>query len=131
MKKWIFLLIAINIILGSVIVGLLYLSETYPLDPGDSFYSIQAAAETWRLRLTARGEPQTNMAINLAERRLADLARAEDPAQIDASVVAFGKALDNAILCVQDMESSPEYMELSFPQFNSLLVKSRLVLMNH
>ena len=77
MKRILFLLIVINTIMVTLGFGMFYLSETFPFQPGDSFYGVQNAAETWRLRLSPRGEAQTKMAINLAERRLVYLAQVE------------------------------------------------------
>ena len=84
MKKIIALLVGFNLVVIAIVLGLLYMTEIYPFNPGDSFYPVQATAETWRLRITTRGEKQTNMAIKLAERRLADVARADTPEKIDA-----------------------------------------------
>jgi len=128
MKKIIALLIGFNLVIIAIVLGLLYMTEIYPFNPGDPLYPVQATAETWRLRITTRGEEQTDMAINLAERRLADVARADTPGKIDSAVLAFDQAIDLAILYVQDLEDSPEHQDLYFPQFNNLLVKSRLVL---
>ena len=45
MKKIIAILIAVNVILGIIIAGLFYLSETYPFRPGEKFFGFQNTAE--------------------------------------------------------------------------------------
>ena len=128
MKKILTLILGINLIIGMAVLGLFYLSETYPLDPGDNFYGIQLTAETWRVGLTARGEKQTNLAIVIAERHLADLARAENPREIDIAMVAFEDSLDRATKYVREPDKTPGTETSGSSQFNVLLSKAQLVL---
>jgi hypothetical protein len=98
MKKRVLIpFILLNLLLVLALAGLFVLSEAYPLHPGDPLYKIQHVAEQWRLRLTA-GEPAKALfALDLAERRLADLAQAPDPSASNAAAVAFDRALDDAV----------------------------------
>ena len=128
MKKLIAVLIGINILAAIIGFEMFYLTETYPFHPGETLYEVQDLAETWRLQLTERGEPQINNAIELAERRLADLAQAEGHPQIDAAIVAFDEAISKAILLAQETQVSPESETLVFQQLDLLFSKAKLVL---
>ena len=128
MKKIVLLLVVINLIIGIIIAGFFYISETYPFAPGDQFFGLQRVSEKIRLQLTPRGEKQALMAIDLADRRLADLAQAEGHQRVDAAVLAFEDALDQAILYISKMEQSSELQLKTFPQLNLLLEQARIVL---
>ncbi len=128
MKKILALLVGINLIIGITVLGLFYLTETYPLDPGDNFYGLQLTAENWRLGLTARGEKQTDLAITIAERRLADLAQADNPTEIEIALAAFETALDRATQLVRDLDGATETEPAEVPTFNLLLSKAQLVM---
>ncbi|MFU8771387.1 MAG: hypothetical protein ACNA8H_03095, partial [Anaerolineales bacterium] len=90
------------IIQGSILVlflalvcnGLLYLAVTYPFQAGDPLFSLQQAAEQMRLRLTRNESRQMEFALDLAERRLADLAQADGHRQIELSANALVRALE-------------------------------------
>jgi len=127
MKRLLSLLIIINAILVFLGFGLFYLSEMYPFQPGDSLFGVQNSAETWRLRLSARGEKQTTLAINLAERHLVHLASIEGNENLDETIIAFEKALDQAINYVNAAEEYPSYKSDISPDFKMLLSKAQLV----
>jgi len=101
MKKILILFLAFNLLIVATIGSLLFLAETYPFRPGDRFYAVQHVAEQWRLRLAADEARQAHFAIDLAERRLADLSRAEQRQRINAAAVAFDRALDEAVWYIQ------------------------------
>jgi len=128
MKKLIAILVGINIIAAIIGFSLFYLTETYPFHPGETFFAVQDLAETWQLQLTERGERQINGAIELAERRLADLAQAEDHSQIDAAIVAFDEAISEAVQFAQESQVSPESESLVLQQLDLLFSKAKLVL---
>ena len=97
MKKTVLILFIIfNLLLVAAIGGLLVLAETYPLHPGDGLYTVQHVAEQWRLRLTPSAEGQAKMSLELAERRLADLAQAEEVTQVSGATAAMDLALSEA-----------------------------------
>ena len=128
MKKIFALLLGINLIIGITILGLFYLAETYPFNPGDNLYGVQLVAESWRVNLTARGEKQTNLALSITERRLADLARAEQPQEIVIAMRAFEDSLDRTTMYVREFDNKTENEPMDFPQFKTLLSKAQLVL---
>jgi len=128
MKRILALIVLVNVIIGIIIAGLFYLSETYPFHPGDTLFGLQSTAEKWRLQLSSRGEKQTLMAINLADRRLADLAQADSHEKVDAAILAFNEALDRAVTYVSNMEQSPEFQLATLPPLNLLLEQARIVL---
>ena len=96
--------ITFNVLVILALAGLFVLSEAYPLRPGTSFYRLQHVAEQWRMRLTAGQASRAAMALNLAERRLGDLAQAGVPSRANAAAVAFDRALDEA---VRQVEATP------------------------
>ena len=99
MKKKLILIVfvGLNVFLCVALAGMIILSETYPFRPGTAFYGVQDAAEQWRLRLGDNDVRRTELALELAERRLADLARAETPSRLQAATTAFDGALNEAV----------------------------------
>ena len=82
MKKRVLIpFITFNVLVILALAGLFVLSEAYPLRPGSPVYRLQHAAEQWRMRLTAGQASRAAMALNLAERRLGDLAQAGEQAE--------------------------------------------------
>lgn len=79
------------LILG--IAAMLILAETYPFQPGELLYPVQHTGEQARLSVTNSRSSRANFALVLAERRLADLAQANTPAEVQASVQSFENAL--------------------------------------
>ncbi len=88
--------IGLNILLLAGIGGLLALWELHPIPPGGACYRMQDAVEQGRIRLTPNLVRRAELAMDLTERRLADLTQAEKPAQLDAAALAVGDALDTA-----------------------------------
>jgi hypothetical protein len=111
-KRTIVPLIAFNVLVLLVLAGLFVLTEAYPLRPGISVYSIQHTAEQWRMQLTAGQARRATMALELAERRLADLAQAGERGEVNAAAVAFDRALGEAVRQVE-VSQQPEQSELS------------------
>jgi len=97
MKKILILFAALNLILMIALAGLFVLSEIYPLRPGAAFYDVQHTAEQWRLRLASGKVRPAVFALDLAERRLADLASARGEEQMQAALVTFDQALNEAV----------------------------------
>ena len=97
MKKILILFAALNLILMIALAGLFVLSEIYPLRPGAAFYGVQHTAEQWRLRLASGNVRPAVFALDLAERRLADLASARGEEQMQAALVTFDRALNEAV----------------------------------
>ncbi|MGC9333944.1 MAG: hypothetical protein ACP5JJ_07345 [Anaerolineae bacterium] len=97
MKRVLILLASMNLVLLAVVAGLFLLSEVYPLRPGAPLYSVQDAAEQWRLRLAAGEGRRAEVALDLVERRLSDLAQAHDQDRVQAAAAAFDAATNEAI----------------------------------
>jgi hypothetical protein len=75
---------------------MLVLAETYPFRFGSPFFGLQHVAEQGRLRLAPDPTWRADFAIDLAERRLADLARADRPQRVAGAARAFHRALQTA-----------------------------------
>ena len=125
MRKVLYLFITLNLLLVSAIGGLYYLAETYPFHPGDPLYAVQDLAEQSRLSLSEKGEKGVHMALSLAERRLTNLAHAQNPDRIQAAAIAFDRAL-STVLDYSD-SLSQDQQELVLAEFNSLLRQAELV----
>ena len=128
MKKIILMLIGINLALVSLLLGLFSLTENHPYSPAEALYRIQVVGESWRIRITAGGENQTNMVLNLLERRLSDLALAETEEEIEDAVFAYQQSFDLAVDHLQELEGSPATERITTNQLDSFLVRSRLLL---
>ena len=112
MKKRILVpLITFNVLVILTLAGLFVLSEAYPLRPGTPLYRVQHAAEQWRMQLTAGQAGRAAMALDLAERRLGDLALAEEPGRVNAAAVAFDRALAEAVRQIE-ASAQPEHAAL-------------------
>jgi hypothetical protein len=125
-KKALIPFIAFNLLIILALAGMFVLSEAYPLHPGDSLYRLQHIAEQWRLRLTA-GEPgRALVALDLAERRLDDLAQATGPRHTNAAAVAFDRALDQA---AQRVQACPQPQQAQLQEdLTALLDRAKSVL---
>ncbi len=97
MKTVITVFVALNLLFVALAGGLFLLSEIYPFQPDHLLYGVQLEAEQWRLNLTSGETRQADMALDLAERRLADLANANGDEQIARATGVFDEALNEAI----------------------------------
>ena len=97
MKTTLTIFAIVNLFFVGVIGGLFVLSEIYPFQPGDALYGLQGAAEGWRLNLTPGDEKQAALSLELAERRLAELAGAKGEEEIEIAAVALDAAVDEAV----------------------------------
>ena len=86
MKTILTIFAIVNLFFVGVIGGLYVLSETYPFQPGDALYGLQGTAEGWRLNLTPGDEKRAELSLELAERRLAELAGAQGEVEIESTV---------------------------------------------
>jgi len=96
MKKILIAILIINVIFLGAAGGLLFLAETYPFHPGNDLFELQDTAEQLKLRFTPGQLRKASWTTDLAERRLADLARAKNEA-LEPSIRAFGGSLDLAL----------------------------------
>src|SRR5687767_10298885 len=91
------------IILAILLTGLLtLLAESHPLQPGDSFYGLQRLGEAWQLRLTLGATRRADRALDIAERRLADLIAAAEGDPAHQAALMFDEALDDALRLIAE-----------------------------
>ena len=125
MKRLIAFLILFNSIVVILILGLFFLAESHPLRPGDSFYGVQHLAQQWRLRTTLGTADRAELAIHLADERLADLAQADGRTDIRIAIQAFDAALNEAILAI---DRAPDNMQAAlYGRLAQLLNQTTLV----
>jgi len=129
MKKFLVIFIAANVIIGAlaigVLAGTLYLAETRPFDHSSPFYGVQMQAETWRLRLSRDETRRAEFALKLVDRRLADLAHAQDEATINKAAIAVQRNLDEAI---RTIGAAPvEDQEALFARLDQLLIQADII----
>ncbi|MGD1993627.1 MAG: hypothetical protein PVI59_10565, partial [Anaerolineae bacterium] len=96
MRKILILVALFGILFVLLPGGMLVLAETYPFRFGSPFFRLQHVAEQGRLHLAPDPTWRADFAISLAERRLADLARADRQRHIAGTVRAFHQALQTA-----------------------------------
>ncbi len=126
MKKTLILFVLFNTFWVTLLGGLVYLAEVHPLRPNSPFYPAQQQAEQWRLKLTANPDRQAEVALVLAERRLADLAEADESCCLEVAVTAFDQALTAAIRCLEPL--TPIEQANYFNRLKRLLVQTDVVL---
>ena len=108
------LLITPFLFVGLLCLGILFagwLSASAHFHPGQSLFPLQESAEELRLRLINDPAGKANYALELLERRIADLARlADTPAEVPA-LQALDKALDRAqIISAASAKLKPDLM---------------------
>jgi hypothetical protein len=125
MKKIIISLLVINGLLFAVLLGLLYIAETSPIPPNSSLHPLQLTAEQLRARLTTGQEPRAQLALDLAERRLADLATVQDPDNVSGLIEIYQRSLAEAY---QRLEVLPVETQTTWQQrFSNHLVQAEIV----
>jgi hypothetical protein len=103
MRKSIWFSIAlVNTLLVTACVCLVAVAVLHPFRPGDQYYVFQNSAEQSWLQLAPGSAARADIALDLAERRLADLVVAPDPARIEASGKAFDGALKDAVTLMNE-----------------------------
>lgn len=108
-----------------MVVSLVFLAETNPFQPGDLLYELQLSAEYWRLRLTTGDLNQAEFALQLAERRLIDLAQADQPGRVQVAAEALEHALIDA---VRRIDLIPPLKQKALnDRFNDLVVQAYIV----
>ncbi len=125
-KKISVIFICLNLLLISSLCGMFFLAETYPFHPGQSLFGLQNVAEQARLSLTPGDANRARYAVNLAERRLADLAKANGLSQTEISAVAFDEALNLALERISVL-SARDQVEL-FEQVDIVLKQTDLII---
>ena len=124
-ENFCFIFLSLNLLLVAALAGLYYLSETYPFHPGDKLYSVQNLAEQSRLSLSHKGEQGARLALSLAERRLTNLAHAQNPERIQAAAIAFDQALSTVLAYTDGL--SPAQYDLVLADLDALLHQAELV----
>lgn len=125
MRKLLLIFLSLNLLLVAALAGLYYLSETYPFHPGDKLYAVQNLAEQSRLSLSHKGEQGARLALSLAERRLTNLAHAQNPQRIQAAAIAFDQALSTLLAYTDGL--SPDQHQIVLADLNALLRQAELV----
>jgi len=120
-RKALIAFVALNVVVVMALAGMFVLSEAYPLRPGGFGYRVQHVAEQWRMRLSGGEAGRAAMALELAERRLGDLAQAEGEEARNAAAVAFDRALGEAVRRVEGQRELGE-------ELAGLLGRAELVL---
>jgi hypothetical protein len=126
MKKILIFLSALFMIFVGLGAGLIYLAETYPFQPGDLLYGTQLSAEQWRLRLTTGALDQADFSLQLAERRLVDLAQAVEPGHVQMAASAFDHALSGAMRRIELIPQNRQ--EGLSDRLNALVVQAHIVI---
>jgi len=126
MKKIILLVIAVNAAVIMMLVGLLYLSEVYPFQPGNPLFAIQSFAERQRINLTSDPLQKAEMSFTLVERRLSDLASVPKEKRMKPALKAFERALSDAMLSMDKI--SPAQGEILNQHVSNTLVRVEIVL---
>jgi len=117
--------IGFNILLLFGVGGLLALWEFHPIPPGGALYRIQDTTEQWRLALTPSLARRAEISMDLAERRLANLAKAQSDKRVDAAALAVGNALDEAARHVGRVPKTRQAP--LWERFDGLLEKTEIV----
>jgi hypothetical protein len=125
MKKGLIALLGFHLFLILIVAGLFVLSEIYPLRPGMAFYGVQNTAEQWRLKLAADDERRAEFALDLAERRLADLAAAKGPKRVRVAVITLDLATDEAVRRLKPLSAGGQ--NVLFERLSGFLGRAEIV----
>ncbi|MFN2196733.1 MAG: hypothetical protein ACK2UW_11490, partial [Anaerolineales bacterium] len=93
MKK---IILSLLVLSGILTLALLVITETYPFSTSSPLYRLQLSAEQMRLIMAPNAETQARLAVELADRRLADLAQIQDGSQISQAVETYINSLQSA-----------------------------------
>ena len=127
MRKSIWFSIAFaNTLLVIACLCLVLIAVIHPFRPGERYFAVQNSAERTWLRLAPGQASRAQVALDLAERRLADLVVAPDPAQIEASGQAFDTAMKEAVL-LMDGVPKKDFDKL-YKQLSTILVQADVVI---
>lgn len=125
MKKTLIIIGAINAGLIFMILGLLFLAETYPFHPGSVFFDVQSFAENTQVRLTGDSARRAERSFDLVERRLLDLTMSK-PQHLKKAITAFDESLSASI---RNIETVPnEQKEALYNTVEKMLVRIDIVL---
>jgi hypothetical protein len=96
----------IGILIGAglalwLVFGMTLLAVNHPFSPGSVLFPIQRVSERLYIGLTFNKAGKAEIALKLAERRLVELARADQPEQVERSAEAFSQALAESEQCIQ------------------------------
>ncbi len=125
MKKFIIIIVSINLSLVLLLAGLYFLAETYPVHPGNPLFGLQSFAENQQIRLTGDPVRQAERHFELVERRLADLAMV-DQKGLEPALKAFDLCLTAAIDSLQNLPA--EESQAIYTQIQNMMVRAEIVL---
>ncbi len=125
MKKTLIILGVINAGLVFLVLGLLFLAETYPFRPGGILFDVQSFAESTQVRLTSDPARRAERSFELVERRLLDLTLSK-PQHLKKAILAFDDSLSAAI---RNIETVPnDQKEALYRTVEKMLVRIDIVL---
>ena len=127
MKKRIWIpLVFINMLLIAGLLAAFFVIVASPFHPWDKLYVFQSNAERIALRLRPGDTQRASFAVDLAERRLADLAMATNPAQIQAAGVAFDVAMQDVADTLEKADS--ESLEDLYTRLRIMLMQTKIII---
>jgi hypothetical protein len=116
----------VNVFVVVAVLGLAYLAVIHPFKPGHALFEMQQFAERMHVRLARDPQRSANLSIDLAERRLADLAYARDVQSIQLAGAAFNTAMVD-VAGRMDVIEAQEMGELQH-RLNLLLTQTKIIL---
>ncbi len=110
------LLITPFLFIGVICLGIIFatwVSASAHFHPGQVFFPLQESAEDLRIRSIPDPTNQANYALDLLERRIADLSELADTPTEDAALLALDISLDRAqkIIAALPAEIKPDLMD--------------------
>lgn len=125
MKKFITPTFIVTGLLVALFLGLLFIAETNPFSAEHAHYPLQLTAENLRTKLTHGKEPQAELALELADRRLANLASAKDPLILESLVDVYQRSLQ---VVQQRLTDLPAEKQAEWQQrFSNHLLQAEIV----
>lgn len=107
MKRILIGVVIFNALLVVALAGALYLAVIYPYQVGHPLYRVQRAGEQLMLHVRGGSRERAEWALQLAERRLADLAIAQGH-QIPLTLEGFEAALNVALDAITQLPSDDD-----------------------
>ncbi|MFZ0547037.1 MAG: DUF5667 domain-containing protein, partial [Candidatus Promineifilaceae bacterium] len=102
MRRALLLFTALLLLLVFIIGGLAYLAERHPLMPGDGLYPVQRFAERLQEKVAAGGTEKADFLLDMAGRRLEELATATTVERQALAADYFSLSLAEAVTAVLD-----------------------------
>jgi hypothetical protein len=125
-KYWMGILILAGLVLW-LVFGMTIIAVNHPFKPGSALFPVQRLAERLHIGLTFNKAGKAEIALNLAERRLVELADAKQPEQVERSAEAFSLALEESKQRILDApETWQSYLSR---RSNDIIKQARVVVL--